>query len=217
VDEDGSVHQVIHQSCPWFKCSEPDDWQKPIQLPLIYLISCVLDDKAGTEPFFPLIVVCREILRAAQFPIRAPMQLKPQDFQQPSLPMKGLAIGARRGAPRNFNAFIDLLVENQIATRWQHSQSGSNRGFGHSHGRHLAKLLAKSLHVLDPSSRSLDIVFRDTKREVCLGLRPEVKPHAGRWPESFASSRARTREKASLPSVARPLAMPASHCRPVQR
>src|SRR5688500_5618345 len=118
--------------------------------------------------------------------------------------------------PGNFNAFIDLLVENQIATRWQHSQSGSNRGFGHSHGRHLAKLLAKSMHVLDPSSRSLNIVFRDIKRDilqVCLGLRPEVKRHAGRWPESFASSRARTREKASLPSVARPLAMPASRFR----
>ena len=60
MDEDGSIHQVIHQSCPSFKCSEPDDWRKPIQLPLIYLISYVPDDKAGTEPFFPLIVVCRE-------------------------------------------------------------------------------------------------------------------------------------------------------------
>lgn len=152
---------------------EPDDWRKPIQLPLIYLISYIPDDKAGTETFFPLMVVCREILRAAQFPIRAPMQrFKPQDLQQPSLPIKGLAIARAVEHPGNFNAFIDLLVENQIATRWQHSQSESNRGFGHSHGRHLAKLLAKSMHVLDPSSRSLDIVFRDIKRDilqVCLG------------------------------------------------
>ena len=109
VDEDGSVHQVIHQSCPWFKCSEPDDWRKPIQLPLIYLISYVPDDKAGTEPFFPLMVVCREILRAAQFPIRAPMQrFKPQDLQQQSLPIKGLAIGVRRGAPGQFQRLYRL-------------------------------------------------------------------------------------------------------------
>ncbi|WON75333.1 hypothetical protein R5L00_07625 [Nitrosospira sp. Is2] len=88
------------------------------------------------------------------------------------MPIKGLAIARAVEHPGNFNAFIDLLVENQIATRWQHSQSESNRGFGHSHGRHLAKLLAKSMHVLDPSSRSLDIVFRDIKRDilqVCLG------------------------------------------------
>jgi hypothetical protein len=44
------------------------------------LISYVPDDKAGTEPFFPLIRV-QGILRAAQFPIRAPMQrLSPNIF-----------------------------------------------------------------------------------------------------------------------------------------
>lgn len=69
------------------------------------------DDKAGTEPFFPLMIVCREILRAAQFPIRAPMQrFKPQDLQQPSLPIKGLAIGARRGAPGQFQRLYRLAV-----------------------------------------------------------------------------------------------------------
>ena len=87
---------------------EPDDWRKPIQLPLIYLINYVPDDKAGTEPFFPLMVVCREILRAVQFLIRAPMHFKPQDLQQPSLPIKGLAIGARRGALGQFQRLYRL-------------------------------------------------------------------------------------------------------------